>query len=127
MALVISKEAHANISSVAPSRALQMAGVVDYISAADVVGSNLFGPIERTEEILATEEVSDFLVFDFLLPACMGTASYESVRIAESYMQKASSSLKWADNAYAPGAQIISPESKLRFLQKPRVRVYFKH
>ena len=66
MALVISKEAHANIISVAPSMALQMAGVVDYISAADVVGSNLFGPIERTEEIFATEEVSDFLVFDFL-------------------------------------------------------------
>ena len=61
MALVTSTEAHANIISVAPSRALQMAGVVDYISAADVPGTNLFGPIERTEEVFATEEVSDFL------------------------------------------------------------------
>ena len=65
MALIISKEAHANIISVAPSRALQMAGVVDYISAADIEGSNLFGVIERTEEIFATEEVSDFRVFMF--------------------------------------------------------------
>ena len=69
MALVISTEAHANIISVAPSRALQMAGVVDYISAVDVPGSNLFGAIERTEEVFATEEVSDFLVFNVLLCA----------------------------------------------------------
>ena len=79
MALVISKEAHANIISVAPSRALQMSGVVDYISAADVAGSNLFGAIVRTEEIFATEEVSDFLVFDVLLRTCMSNTSYESV------------------------------------------------
>ncbi|KAI0211156.1 Aldehyde oxidase 1, partial [Lamellibrachia satsuma] len=52
MALVTSKEAHANIVSVAPSRALQMAGVVDYINAADIVGE-----VERTEEIFATKEV----------------------------------------------------------------------
>ncbi|KAI0225880.1 Xanthine dehydrogenase/oxidase [Lamellibrachia satsuma] len=57
LALVTSKEAHANIVSVAPSRALQMAGVVDYINAADVPGSNLYGVVERTEEIFATKEV----------------------------------------------------------------------
>ena len=58
MALVTSKEAHANIVSVAPSRALQMAGVVDYINAADIVGV-----VERTEEIFATKEVCYFLGF----------------------------------------------------------------
>ncbi|KAI0221789.1 Xanthine dehydrogenase/oxidase [Lamellibrachia satsuma] len=52
MALVTSKEAHANIVSVTPSRAFQMAGVVDYINAADIVGE-----VERTEEIFATKEV----------------------------------------------------------------------
>ena len=62
----MSKEAHANIVSVAPSRALQMAGVVDYINAADVPGSNLYGVVERTEEIFATKEVSYFIGFDIL-------------------------------------------------------------
>ena len=58
MALVTSKEAHANIVSVEPSRALQMAGVVDYINAAD-----LFSEVEQTDEIFATKEVSYFLGF----------------------------------------------------------------
>ena len=69
MALVISTEAHANIISVAPSRALQMAGVADYVSAVDVPGTNLFGAIERTEEIFATEEVRfNILHFETAVP-----------------------------------------------------------
>ncbi|KAI0236094.1 Xanthine dehydrogenase/oxidase, partial [Lamellibrachia satsuma] len=52
MALVTSKEAHANIISVVPSRALQMAGVVDYINAED-----LFSEVEQTDEIFATKQV----------------------------------------------------------------------
>ena len=65
MALVTSKEAHANIVSVAPSRALHMAGVVDYINSAD-----LFSKVERTDEIFATKEVSHFLGFPNLKTLC---------------------------------------------------------
>ncbi|KAK2165479.1 hypothetical protein NP493_1361g00029 [Ridgeia piscesae] len=57
LALVMSTQAHAKITNVAPSRALQMPGVVDFVTAADVPGSNLYGVIDRTEEIFATKEV----------------------------------------------------------------------
>jgi len=61
LALVMSTQAHAKITNVAPSRALQMPGVVDFVTAADVPGSNLYGVIDRTEEIFATKEVSYFV------------------------------------------------------------------
>ena len=61
VALVMSTEAHAKITRVAPSRALEMSGVVDFVTAADVTGSNLYGAVDRTEEIFATKEVSYFV------------------------------------------------------------------
>ena len=57
MVLVGSTEARAMITSVSSSRALQMKGVVDYISAGDVPGSNLYGFAPKLLEIFATTKV----------------------------------------------------------------------
>ncbi|KAI8919088.1 molybdopterin binding aldehyde oxidase/xanthine dehydrogenase [Powellomyces hirtus] len=64
-AMVLSSEGNAAISSVDPSEALEMEGVIGYISAEDVSGynaddphnGNIIGPIIHDEEIFATERV----------------------------------------------------------------------
>ncbi|XP_060598947.1 xanthine dehydrogenase/oxidase-like [Ruditapes philippinarum] len=57
LSLVLSRRAHAKILSVDPSAALKMEGVHSYIDHRDVPGSNLWGPIKKTEEIFASKEV----------------------------------------------------------------------
>ncbi|TPX56250.1 hypothetical protein PhCBS80983_g04644 [Powellomyces hirtus] len=64
-AMVLSSEGNAAISSVDPSEALEMEGVIGYISAEDVSGynadethnGNIIGPIIHDEEIFAAKRV----------------------------------------------------------------------
>ncbi|XP_070180269.1 xanthine dehydrogenase/oxidase-like isoform X1 [Littorina saxatilis] len=57
LGLVQSKKARAKLVRVDPSAALAMPGVVDYLSHTDVPGSNIWGLIEKDEEIFASKEV----------------------------------------------------------------------
>ncbi|XP_078618398.1 xanthine dehydrogenase/oxidase-like [Branchiostoma floridae x Branchiostoma japonicum] len=58
LGLVISKKAHAKIVSIDPSEALKMPGVETFVSAEDVPGSNITGPVVMDEEVFATEKVT---------------------------------------------------------------------
>ena len=57
LALVISSKAHARLISVDASDALQMPGVVDFISHKDVLGENCFGSIVPDQTIFAVDKV----------------------------------------------------------------------
>ncbi|KAM3585325.1 uncharacterized protein V6R79_014495 [Siganus canaliculatus] len=58
LALVTSSKAHAHILSVDSSAAEAMPGVVCFLSAADVPGSNATGPIEYDETVFADGQVT---------------------------------------------------------------------
>ncbi|XP_035686516.1 xanthine dehydrogenase/oxidase-like [Branchiostoma floridae] len=58
LGLVLSKKAHAKIVSIDPSEALKMPGVETFVSAEDVPGSNITGPVVKDEEAFATEKVT---------------------------------------------------------------------
>ena len=58
LVLVVSSKAHARLISVDASDALQMPGVVDFISHKDVPGENCFGSIVPDQTIFAVDKVS---------------------------------------------------------------------
>ena len=53
----MSTKAHARLVSVDPTQALEVEGVVRFISAKDVTGGNKIGAVVKDEECFATEEV----------------------------------------------------------------------
>ena len=57
LALVVSSKAHAQLIKVDASDALQMPGVVDFISHKDVPGENCFGSIVPDQTIFAVDKV----------------------------------------------------------------------
>ncbi|XP_053408870.1 xanthine dehydrogenase/oxidase-like isoform X2 [Mercenaria mercenaria] len=57
LSLVMSRRAHAKILSVDPSAALKIDGVHGFIDHRDIPGKNLWGAVEKTEEIFASKEV----------------------------------------------------------------------
>jgi len=59
LSLVVSTKAHAKILSVDPSEALQMPGVVDYISWKDIRGQNKAGTVIADEKVFAVDMVGD--------------------------------------------------------------------
>ena len=50
---MVSTKAHARILNVDPSKALQMQGVVDYVSWKDIPGENKHGVIIQDEKVFA--------------------------------------------------------------------------
>ncbi|XP_066271857.1 xanthine dehydrogenase/oxidase-like [Branchiostoma lanceolatum] len=58
LGLVLSRKAHAKIVSIDPSEALKLPGVETFVSAEDVPGSNITGPIVMDEEVFASEKVT---------------------------------------------------------------------
>ena len=57
LALVVSSKAHARLISVDASDALQMPGIIDFISHKDVPGKNCFGCIVPDQTIFAVDKV----------------------------------------------------------------------
>ncbi|XP_029941631.1 aldehyde oxidase 1-like [Salarias fasciatus] len=67
MVLVTSSRAHAKITGVDVSAALQLPGVVDVITAKDIPGRKVFAMMAYEEQLLAEDEVSDLLfILNFL-------------------------------------------------------------
>ena len=56
MSLVVSTKAHAKLISIDPTSALPMQGVVEFISAKDIPGSNKRGAVIQDENILLPTE-----------------------------------------------------------------------
>ncbi|RDD44883.1 Xanthine dehydrogenase/oxidase [Trichoplax sp. H2] len=56
--LVLSKKPHAVIKSIRFEKALQMPGVVSHVTAADIPGTNHFGPAVADDEVFATTKVT---------------------------------------------------------------------
>merc|ERR1711871_976519 len=54
---VMSTKAHARILHINAARAKELDGFVDIITAADIPGKKLLGPIAHDEEIIASDEV----------------------------------------------------------------------
>ena len=57
LVLVVSSKAHARLISVDASEALQMPGIVDFISHKDVPGENCFGCVVPDQTIFAVDKV----------------------------------------------------------------------
>uniref|UniRef100_A0A8C2DY70 Xanthine dehydrogenase n=1 Tax=Cyprinus carpio TaxID=7962 RepID=A0A8C2DY70_CYPCA len=64
LALVTSTKAHALIKSIDTSDAMEVPGVVAFISAKDIPGSNLTGPVFNDETVFADDKV--FFIFYIL-------------------------------------------------------------
>jgi xanthine dehydrogenase/oxidase len=78
MDFVLSTKAHARIKSIDASKAEQVEGFVDLITAADIQGENMLGPIAHDEEAIASEEV--YHVGQILAAVC-ATSKY-AARVA---------------------------------------------
>ena len=67
MAFVISSKAHARLISVDASDALQMPGVVDFISHKDVPGENCFGFGAQDQQVFAVDKVCSVIWSGYLI------------------------------------------------------------
>jgi xanthine dehydrogenase/oxidase len=75
---VMSTKAHARVTRLDASRARQVPGFVDIVTAEDVVGDNITGPIAHDEEVFATKEVH---YFGQIIAAVCATSRY-AARVA---------------------------------------------
>ncbi|XP_055492323.1 LOW QUALITY PROTEIN: xanthine dehydrogenase/oxidase-like [Leucoraja erinacea] len=83
LALVTSTEAHAQISSIDSSQALQMAGVTCFLTAKDIPGSNVTGHIAMDETVFADGVVT-----------CVGHLIGAVVADTEAHAQRAAKAVK---------------------------------
>ncbi|KAI0235300.1 Xanthine dehydrogenase/oxidase [Lamellibrachia satsuma] len=85
LALVVSSKAHAQLISVDASDALQMPGVVDFISHKDVPGENCFGSIVPDQTIFAVDKV---LHQGQIIGAVIAETRAQAVRAAKAVVVK---------------------------------------
>ncbi|KAI0235297.1 Xanthine dehydrogenase/oxidase [Lamellibrachia satsuma] len=85
LALVVSSKAHARLISVDASDALQMPGVIDFISHKDVPGKNCFGCIVPDQTIFAVDKV---LYQGQIIGAVIAETRAQAVRAAKAVVVK---------------------------------------
>lgn len=73
LSLITSTRPHAKIKKIDPSEALNLGGVVGFVSAEDILQErNYFGPIIHDEEIFASEKVIFFIIInEIIIKKCL--------------------------------------------------------
>uniref|UniRef100_A0A8C2A4F2 Xanthine dehydrogenase/oxidase n=1 Tax=Cyprinus carpio TaxID=7962 RepID=A0A8C2A4F2_CYPCA len=95
LALVTSTKAHALIKSIDTSDAMEVPGVVAFISAKDIPGSNLTGPVFNDETVFADDKV--FFIFYILSEfsvTCVGHILGAIVADTQAHAQRAAKAVK---------------------------------
>lgn len=110
LAFVFSTKAHAKLLDVDASAAMTMPGVVDFISAKDIPGHNMWGPIEHDEEFMASEKV-----------VCMGQIIGAVIADTQTHAQRAAKTVQVKYEELTPIITIKEAIAANSYYGEPRV------